>query len=181
MNEAFEKEMNALKQRVDNLEQGTKDQITIVVFSGDLDKLMAALIMATGATAMDTKVKLFFTFWATAALRDRKKRGKGKNFMSKMFGIMLPKGSSKVKLSKMNMMGAGTAMLKKLMKKKNVASLEEMFKTAADFGVEINVCEMTMNLMGFKKEELIDYPRMTICGVGTFLSDASESKVQLFI
>ena len=84
MNEAFENEMKALKQRVDDLEEGTKDQMTIVVFSGDLDKLMAALIMATGATAMDTKVKLFFTFWATTALRDRKKIGKGKNFMSKM-------------------------------------------------------------------------------------------------
>jgi len=181
MNIEIEKQIQELQKKVENLEKGTKDQMSIVVFSGDLDKLLAAMIIATGATAMDTKVKLFFTFWGTSALRDIKKKAKGKNFMSKMFGIMLPTGSKKVKLSKMNMGGAGTAMMKTLMKKKNVASLEEMFKTAGELGVEINVCEMTMNLMGFTKDELIDYPHMEICGVGTFLADADESKVQLFI
>jgi peroxiredoxin family protein len=94
---------------------------------------------------------------------------------------MLPKGSGKVKLSKMNMARMGTSMIKGIMKKHNVASLEEMFTTAAEIGVEINICEMSMNLMGFKKEEMIDYPKMTVCGVGTFLSDAQESKIQLFI
>ena len=177
----IEKQIQELQKKVENLEKGTKDQMTIVVFSGNLDKLLAALIIATGATAMDTKVKLFFTFWATAALRDIKRKGKGKNLMSKMFGFMLPKGSTKVKLSKMNMGGIGTSMMKSLMKKKNVASLEEMFKTAGELGVEINICEMTMNLMGFNKDEMIDYPHMTICGVGTFLADAEESKTQLFI
>jgi len=181
MNDTFLKELEALKQKVNEMEEGTKEQMTMVVFSGELDKLLAAMIIATGATAMDFEVKLFFTFWATAALRDKKKKVEGKNFMSKMFGIMLPKGSTKVKLSKMNMMGAGTAMMKKLMKKNKVASLEDMFKTAGELGVEINVCEMSMNLMGIKKEELIDYPNLTICGVGTFLSDATESKVQMFI
>jgi peroxiredoxin family protein len=177
----LEQQIQKLQKKVAKLEKGTKDQMTMVVFSDDLDKLMAALIIATGATAMDTKVKLFFTFWATAALRDPKKKGKGKNFMSKMFGMMLPKGSSKVKLSKMNMGGMGTAMLKSLMKKKNVASLEEMLKTAGELGVEINICEMSMDLMGFSIDEMIDYPHMNICGVGTFLADAEESKTQLFI
>jgi len=177
----IEKQIQELQKKVENLEKGTKDQMTIVVFSGNLDKLLAALIIATGATAMDTKVKLFFTFWAIAALRDIKRKGKGKNLMSKMLGFMLPKGSTKVKLSKMNMGGIGTSMMKSLMKKKNVASLEEMFKTAGELGVEINICEMTMNLMGFNKDEMIDYPHMTICGVGTFLADAEESKTQLFI
>ncbi len=181
MNTDFEKEFLKLQKKVNKLEKGTKDQMTIVVFSGELDKLLAALIIATGATAMDTKVKLFFTFWATAALRDPKKKVKGKNFMSKMFGMMLPKGSTKVKLSKMNMCGMGTAMLKSLMKKKNIASLEEMLKTAGELGVDINICEMSMDLMGFKKEEMIDYPNMNICGVATFLADAEESKTQLFI
>jgi len=101
--------------------------------------------------------------------------------MSKMFGLVLPKGTSKLKLSKMNMGGIGTSMLKSLMKKKNVASLDELFKTAAELGVEINVCEMSMDLMGIKKEELIDYPNLNICGVATFLIDAEESKIQLFI
>jgi peroxiredoxin family protein len=177
----LEQQIQKLQKRVAKLEKGTKDQMTMVVFSDDLDKLMAALIIATGATAMDTKVKLFFTFWAIAALRDPKKKAKGKNFMSKMFGMMLPKGSSKVKLSKMHMGGMGTAMLKSLMKKKNVASLDEMLKTAGELGVEINICEMSMGLMGFSKDEMIDYPQMNICGVGTFLADAEESKTQLFI
>lgn len=177
----IEKQILELKAKVDKLEKGTKDQISIVVFSGELDKLLAALIIATGATAMDTEVKLFFTFWATAALRDKKKKANGKNFMSKMFGMMLPKGSTKVKLSKMNMGGMGTAMLKSLMKKKNVASLDEMLKTAGQLGVEINICEMSMDLMGFKAEEMIDYPNLNYCGVGSYLADADESKVQLFI
>lgn len=157
------------------------EQISMVVFSGDLDKLLAAMIIATGAAAYDMKVNLFFTFWATAALRAPSKKVAGKDFMSKMFGWMLPKGASKVALSKMNMGGMGTAMIKGIMKKNKVASLPELLKMAGELGVNINVCEMSMNLMGFKKEELIDYPNLKICGVATFLSDASESKIQLFI
>jgi peroxiredoxin family protein len=153
----------------------------MVVFSGDMDKILAAMIIATGAAAFDMKVKLFFTFWAISALRDPKKNGKGKNIMEKMFGMMLPRGAGKVKLSNMNMGGMGTAMMKGIMKKHKVSSLEEMFRTAGEIGVEINICEMSMNLMGFKKEEMIDYPGMTVCGVATFLSDAQESKIQLFI
>ncbi len=179
--ENIEKQIKELQEKVSQLEKGTKDQLSLVIFSGELDKLLAALIIATGATAMDMKVKLFFTFWATAALRDKKKKVSGKDFMSKMFAIMLPKGSSKVKLSKMNMGGMGTSMMKNLMKKKNVASLEEMLTTAGELGVEINVCEMSMDLMGIKKEELIVYPNLNICGVATFLVDAEESKIQLFI
>ena len=179
--ENIEKQIKELQEKVSLLEKVTKDQLSIVVFSGELDKLLAALIIATGATAMDMKVKLFFTFWASAALRDKKKKVTGKDFMSKMFGIMLPKGISKVKLSKMNMGGMGTSMMKNLMKKKNVASLEEMLTTAGELGVEINVCEMSMDLMGIKKEELINYPHLNICGVATFLVDAEESKIQLFI
>lgn len=177
----LEKQLQELKERVEKLETGTKDQLSMVVFSGDMDKILAAMIIATGAAAYDMKVKLFFTFWAISALRDPKKRGKGKNLMEKMFGMMLPRGAGKVKLSNMNMGGMGTAMIKGIMKKHKVASLEEMFKTAGELGVEINICEMSMNLMGFKKEEMIDYPGMNICGVATFLSDAQESKIQLFI
>lgn len=181
MDTEFLTQFKELKSKVDQLEKGTKDQLSIVVFSGDLDKLLAALIIATGATAMDTEVKLFFTFWATAALRDKNKTVKGKKLIPKMFGKMLPKGSTKVKLSKMNMMGMGTSMMKGLMKKNGVASLEEMLETAGKLGVEINICEMSMELMGIQKEEIIDYPNLNICGVATFLCDAEESKVQLFI
>ena len=181
MNIELDKQLQELKERVLGLEKGTKDQLSMVVFSGDLDKILAAMIIATGAAAYDMKVKLFFTFWAISALRDPKKNGKGKNLMEKMFGMMLPRGAGKVKLSNMNMCGMGTSMIKGIMKKHKVAFLPEMFKTAGELVIEINICEMSMNLMGFKKEEMIDYPGMTVCGVATFLSDAQESKIQLFI
>jgi len=114
-------------------------------------------------------------------LRDKKKSAKGKDFLSKMFGFMLPKGSTELKLSKLNLCGMGTAMMKDLMKKKRVASLEQMIATAGALGVEINVCEMSMDLMGFKREEMIDYPNLKYVGVGSYLADAGESRVQLFI
>lgn len=181
MSTDLEKQILELKDRISKLENGTKDQLSMVIFSGDLDKILAAMIISTGAAAYDMKVKLFFTFWAISALRDPGRKAGGKNFMEKMFGFMLPKGSNKVALSKMHMCGMGTSMIKGIMKKHKVASLPEMFKTAGELGVEINICEMSMNLMGFKQEEMIDYPNMTVCGVATFLSDAQESKIQLFI
>jgi peroxiredoxin family protein len=182
MSQEIENQVKLLEAQLKQLqERQAKDQISIVVFSGDLDKVLAAMIIATGARAMDMEVKMFFTFWGTAMLRDKNKSAKGKDFMSKMFGMMLPKGSTKLKLSKMNMGGLGTDMMKNLMKKKHVASLEEMIATAGELGVEINICLMSMDLMGFKKEEMIDYPYLKYVGVGTYLSDADESRVQLFI
>jgi peroxiredoxin family protein len=124
---------------------------------------------------------MFFTFWATAALRDRKKKAKGKDIFGKMFGFMLPRGFRKVTLAKMNMGGMGTAMMKYLMKKKNVASLEEMAALAGELGVKLYICEMSMSLMGFKPEEMIDYPGVEFVGVATFLAEAGNSKIQLFI
>ena len=178
----IEKQVEELEKKIKLLQKTQqKDQISIIAFSGDLDKMLAAMIIATGARAMDTEVKMFFTFWGTAMLRDPRKSAKGKNFMSKMFGCMLPKGSTKLKLSKLNMSGMGTAMLKGLMKKKGVPSLEELIKVAAELGVEINVCEMSMDLMGFKREEMIDYPNLKYVGVGSYLADADESRIQLFI
>jgi peroxiredoxin family protein len=176
----IEKEILELKKQVEEI-QGQENKLLMIVFSGELDKHLAAMIIATGAAAMGIKVTLFFTFWGTAALRDPKKNAKGKNFMSKMFGFMLPKGRNKTVLSKMNMAGMGTAMMKDLMKKKNVANLDELFEAAAALGVEINICEMSMDLMGFKYEEMIDYPNMKVCGVATMLADARESAVQFFI
>ena len=182
MSQEIENQVKLLEAQLKQLqERQAKDQISIIVFSGDLDKVLAAMIIATGARAMDMEVKMFFTFWGTSMLRDKNKTAKGKDFMSKMFGMMLPKGSTKLKLSKMNMGGMGTDMIKNLMKKKHVASLEELIETAGELGVEINICQMSMDLMGFKKEEMIDYPYLKYVGVGTYLSDADESRVQLFI
>lgn len=178
----LEAQVQLLEKRMKKLQANQQnDQLSIVVFSGDLDKVLAAMIIATGARAMDMEVKLFFTFWATTMLRDKKKKVKGKDLISKMFGMMLPKGSKQLKLSQMHMAGMGTAMIRDLMKKKHVASLEEMIATAAELGVEINICQMSMDLMGFKKEEMIDYPNLKYVGVGSYLADAGESRVQLFI
>jgi len=160
---------------------GQEDKLSLIVFSGDLDKALASFIIATGATAMGLDVVMFFTFWGTPVLRDKGKSAGGKDIMGKMFGTMLPKGAGGVKLSKMNMGGMGTTMMRSLMKKKNVASLDQLMELAAEFGVKIFVCEMSMDLMGFKREEMIDYPGLTYCGVAKFLEEAVESKIQLFI
>ena len=176
----FEKELLALKTKVEEM-PGQENKLSMIVFSGELDKQIAAMIIATGAAAMGMKVVMFYTFWGTAALREPKKKVGGKDFMSKMFGFMLPKGRNKTILSKMHMAGMGTAMLKGLMKKKNVASMDELFDVAGAMGVEIYICEMSMDLMGFKREEMIDYPNLSVCGVATFLANAKESAIQLFI
>jgi peroxiredoxin family protein len=175
------KQVEALKKQVENIKAGAEDKVSIVVFSGDLDKVLAAFIIATGAVAMGMEAVMFFTFWGTPVLRDSKKKAGGKDLMGKMFGFMLPKGRNAIKLSNMNMAGMGTAMMKSLMKKKNVASVDQMLEMAAELGVKIFVCEMSMSLMGFKKEEFIDYPNLEYVGVATFLEQAKNSKVQLFI
>jgi peroxiredoxin family protein len=180
--EALEKHVADLKDQVEALSKDRpENKLSMIVFSGDMDKVLASLVVATGAVAMGMDVVMFFTFWGTPILRDKKVKVGGKDLMGKMFGAMLPKGACEVKLSKMNMGGMGTAMMKSIMKKKNVASIEEMLELAAELGVRIYVCEMSMDLMGFKREEMIDYPNLNFCGVAKFLEEAQNSKIQLFI
>jgi peroxiredoxin family protein len=178
----LETRFEELKAQVDALSNKAVDnKLSMVVFSGDLDKVLAAFVIATGAVAMGMDVVMFFTFWGTPVLRDKEKKAGGKDMMGKMFGAMLPAGTGDVKLSNMNMGGMGTAMMKSLMKKKNVASLEEMLGLAEELGVRIYVCEMSMDLMGFQREEFVDYKDLGFAGVATFLQEAANSKVQLFI
>ncbi len=152
---------------------------TIVVFSGDLDKALAAFIIANGGASMGRKVTMFFTFWGLNILRKEGNVKAKKDIMGKMFGFMMPKGSKKLGLSKMNMAGMGPLMIKMLMKQKNVTSLEGMIKDAMDNGVKIIACQMSMDLMGFKPEELID--GVEIGGVATYLGAAETADNNLFI
>ena len=152
---------------------------TMVVFSGDLDKVLASFIIANGAAAMGRPVTMFFTFWGLNALRKTKKQHIKKSFIEKMFGSMMPRGSEKLKLSKMNMAGIGTSMMKKVMKNKNVNSLEELISLAQANGVKLVACTMSMDIMGITKEELID--GVELAGVASYLGDAEESNVNLFI
>ena len=165
-----------LIKRVETLEANApEDRLALGVMSGDLDYTIAAFIIALGATAYDMEVDMFFTFWATSALRDPKKSAK-KDFMGKMFGAMLPTGTGKLPLSKMHMMGMGSAMIKQVMKAHGAKSLEELMKDAAELGVRIHVCTMSMDLMGIKKEELIDYPHLSYVGVGSFVDIFGKAK-----
>jgi len=179
--EELKEKISELEKRLATVElNAPDDKLSMVVMSGKMDSLLAAFIIATGAAAMYDKVVMFFTFWAIPALKDPKK-SVSKDGISKMFEMMLPKGAAGTKLSQMNMGGMGKAMIKGIMKKHNVMSLQDLMKIAADSGVEIYVCQMSMDLMGYQMEEMIDYPNMKSAGVGKFLGEASKSKVTLFI
>lgn len=152
---------------------------TMVVFSGDLDKAIASLIIANGAAASGRKVTLFFTFWGLSIICKQQSQKLSKNMIGRMFDMMLPRGSQKLGMSKMNMLGAGPKMIRGLMKKHHVPSLEELIESAIAQGVEIVACQMSMDLMGIQREELID--QVKIGGVGYYLGQASQANHNLFI
>jgi peroxiredoxin family protein/TusA-related sulfurtransferase len=157
----------------------TSNASTMVVFSGDLDKAIASFIIANGAASSGKKVTMFFTFWGLNIIRKDEKVPVNKSFIGKMFGAMMPRGSRKLTLSNMNMMGMGSKMIRSVMKNNNVSSLEELIQMAVDQGVEIVACQMSMDLMGITREELID--GVGIGGVGYYLGQADQSSHNLFI
>ncbi len=179
---ALQKQVEALTEQVKELStQVNKDKLTLIVLSGDLDKALAAFMIATTAASMGTEVTMFFTFWGVTILRDKKAKPKGKNFIEKMFGMMLAKGPSQLKLSKMEMGGMGSTMIKGIMKKKNSPSLEELIAIAAELEINICLCDTTLGLMGIKHEEIIEYPVLSVVGAAKMLEESSGSYSTLFI
>lgn len=156
-----------------------KEKTTIVLFSGDMDKAIAAFIIANGAAAYDHEVTIFCTFWGLNALRKSEDVPVNKGLLEKMFGRMMPRGPEKMGLSKMNFAGMGPKMIKHVMKKHNVLSLPQLIELAREQGVKLVACTMTMDLLGLQKEELIE--GLDYAGVAAYLGDASDAKVNLFI
>ncbi|HFU3969656.1 TPA: FAD-dependent oxidoreductase [Streptococcus suis] len=154
----------------------TKDGATMVVFSGDLDKALASMIIASGAAAYGKKVTIFFTFWGLSILKKQKVKKSG---LAKLFDIMLPSKANNLPLSQMNMGGMGASMIKYIMKQKNVDSLPDMIEQARQLGVKFVACTMSMDLMGIEKEELFDF--VEYGGVATFIGDSEQANMQLFI
>lgn len=156
--------------------QETKDGTTMVLFSGDLDKALASMIIASGAAAYGKEVTVFCTFWGLTLLKKNKIKKSG---MAKLFDMMLPSSANKMPISQMNMGGIGSNMIKSIMKNKNVNSLPEMIQEAHHLGVKFVACTMSMDLMGIEKEELFDF--VEYGGVATFIGDSENANMQLFI
>lgn len=152
---------------------------TIVLFSGDYDKAMAAYIIANGAAAYDHEVTIFHTFWGLNALRKEELVPVKKGFLEKMFGKMMPRGAEKMGLSKMNFAGVGPKMIKNVMKKHNALTLPQLIEMAQDQDVKLVARTMTMDLLGLQEKELLD--DIDYAGVAAYLADAEEGNVNLFI
>lgn len=171
--------MKGLSENAPVEETSDKTDKAMVIFSGDLDKVLAGFIIANGAAAMGRDVTMFFTFWGLNALRKPENVPVKKSFIEKMFGFMMPRGPEKLKLSNMNMGGMGSIMMKSIMKQKNVDTLETLIKTAMDSGVRLVACTMSMDVMGIKEEELMD--GIEYGGVASFLAASERSDASLFI
>jgi len=156
-----------------------KKRTTIVLFSGDYDKAMAAYIIANGAAAYDHEVTIFHTFWGINALRKQEPVPVKKGFLEKMFAKMMPRGAEKLGLSKMQMLGMGPKMIKHVMNKHNALTLTQLVEMAQEQEIKLVTCTMTMDLLGLQKEELLD--GIEYAGVAAYLADAEDGNVNLFI
>ncbi len=178
--------LNAIQEQIDQtLAQCQKTSVshlsnraTIIAFSGDMDKLIAAFIIATGAASIGMEVSVYVTFWALSALK-KKNRFKGKSFTDMLTALMLPAGPGHLSTSKMNMWGAGPVFFNYVMKKKNISSLTDLIDLARQMGVRIIACQTAMDVMGITQEEIID--GLDFGGVATYLADACDSRITLFI
>ncbi|HSP17720.1 MAG TPA: DsrE/DsrF/DrsH-like family protein [Thermoanaerobaculia bacterium] len=175
------RQIEALKQEVADLRDRTpQDKAAIIVFSGDLDKLLASLVLATGAASAGLETTMFFTFWGLSSL---KKKGapalSGKSLKEKMFAMMTPSSTESMGVSKMNFFGIGASMLRTMMKEKNVSSVEEMMELARELGVKMIACTMSMDVMGVERAQLHD--GVELGGVAAFMAEAANARVSLFL
>lgn len=175
------KQIEALRAELAELqERAPLDKAAIIVFSGDLDRLLAALVLATGAAVAGLETTMFFTFWGLSAL---KKKGagtlSGKSLKEKMFAMMTPGSTDSMGVSQMNFFGIGATMLRTMMKEKDVTSVEEMMELARELGVKRIACTMSMDVMGIDRNELVD--DIELGGVAAFMAEASRARVSLFL
>ena len=178
--------MQVLEERIQDLEkrlaqvegQMAEDRVAIVVFSGDLDRVLASFIIATGAAAMGQQVSMFFTFWGLSVLK-KDKQLSGKSLLQKMMTLMSPGSSRSLPVSTMNYFGVGAKMLRAMMKERNAGSLEEMIALARELGVRMIACEMSRDLMGIGDSELVS--GLECGGVASFLADSLKARTSLFI
>ena len=177
--QTLQDQLSTLEQRLDQVEESLpEDKIALIVFSGDLDKVLASFVIATGAAALGQEVSMFFTFWGLSVL---KKRGSlaDKSLFQKMMAVMSPDNTTELPVSKMNYFGIGAKMLRKMMKDKNVDSLEEMIALAREMGVTMMACEMSRDVMGIHDNEMVE--GLEPAGVATFLGESLRSRTNLFI
>ena len=172
------KNVQALENRLAKLEKNGS-QLTMVLFSGDFDKVFAAFIIASGALAMGKEVSMFVTFWGLDAIKKPDMNTTGRNFLEKMVLWMRPKGPLKLGTSKMNFGGIGPRLFRYMMGKKNVESLSSLIEMSRELGIKIIACQMSMDVMGIKKEDLLD--GIEVGGAATFLNDSFRSNTTLFI
>ena len=177
---SMEDRLEQFEQRLRQIEKTAprSDKVTLLVFSGELDKVLAGLMIATTAASLGMEVTVFFTFWGINVLKE-KRSFSGKGVKERMIDIMTPTGPESMGVSQMNMLGAGRTMLKQMMKEKDVVSAEELLDIAKESGVKLVACSMTMQVMGIRDEELTD--DIEVAGAASYLVDASRSGCTLFI
>jgi len=176
--DAVQEKIKELEARIEKVE-GNRSNLTMVLFSGDFDKAMAAFIIANGALAMGKEVTIFVTFWGLDVIKKPSMTGAGKNFLEKMVTMMRPKGTANLPTSKMNFAGIGPKLFHYMMGKKNISTLQSLVDTSIEFGVKIVACQMSMDVMGIKREDLID--GIEFGGVAAFLGSSFNSNTSLFI
>ena len=175
-----EDRLDLLEQQVSRIEKTAPraDKVTLLVFSGELDKVLAGLMIATTAASLGMEVTVFFTFWGINVLKEKRSYA-GKDIKERMIDIMTPAGPGMMGVSQLNMLGAGRTMLKQMMKEKDIVTAEELLELAKESGVKLVACSMTMQVMGIREEELTD--DIEIAGAASYLVDASRSGCTLFI